>query len=73
MYGNPVATRTDNYRLFVIYHLKSLKALDGTAIVSAFYAYYLEFKHGMIFQVIVETLNQYAYYLVKRRARCQVA
>ena len=32
--GNPVATSADNYRLFVIYHLKCLKALDGTAIVS---------------------------------------
>ena len=34
LYGNPVVSSTDNYRLFVIYHLKSLKALDGTAIVS---------------------------------------
>ena len=34
LYGNPVVTSSDNYRLFVIYHLKCLKALDGTAIVS---------------------------------------
>ncbi|XP_013396331.1 leucine-rich repeat-containing protein 9 [Lingula anatina] len=32
MYGNPVVSETDNYRLFVIYHLKPLKALDGLAI-----------------------------------------
>ncbi|XP_070181590.1 leucine-rich repeat-containing protein 9-like isoform X2 [Littorina saxatilis] len=32
MYGNPVATEADNYRLFVIYHLKTLKALDGNAV-----------------------------------------
>lgn len=32
MYGNPVTTEADNYRLFVVYHLKALKALDGVAI-----------------------------------------
>ncbi|KAK3093172.1 hypothetical protein FSP39_012192 [Pinctada imbricata] len=32
LYGNPVASETDNYRLFIIYHLKNLKALDGSAI-----------------------------------------
>ncbi|XP_022332451.2 leucine-rich repeat-containing protein 9-like isoform X3 [Crassostrea virginica] len=32
LFGNPVATETDNYRLFIIYHLKNLKALDGSAI-----------------------------------------
>ncbi|XP_069116718.1 leucine-rich repeat-containing protein 9-like isoform X8 [Argopecten irradians] len=32
LFGNPVATEIDNYRLFVIYHLKNLKALDGVAI-----------------------------------------
>ncbi|KAL3874482.1 hypothetical protein ACJMK2_037491, partial [Sinanodonta woodiana] len=31
MYGNPVTCQND-YRLFVIYHLKTLKALDGSAI-----------------------------------------
>ena len=35
--GNPVAVTADNYRLFVIYHLKCLKALDGKAIVSIHY------------------------------------
>lgn len=39
MYGNPVATEADNYRLFVIYHLKTLKALDGNAVVSLSYLY----------------------------------
>ena len=33
LFGNPVVSTADNYRLFVIYHLKALKALDGTAIV----------------------------------------
>ncbi|KAL8572554.1 hypothetical protein ACOMHN_040458 [Nucella lapillus] len=32
MYGNPVTTEADNYRLFLIYHLKTLKALDGNAV-----------------------------------------
>ncbi|XP_052769048.1 leucine-rich repeat-containing protein 9-like isoform X3 [Mya arenaria] len=32
MFGNPVAVDNDNYRLFVIYHLRTLKALDGSAI-----------------------------------------
>ncbi|XP_064621486.1 leucine-rich repeat-containing protein 9-like isoform X3 [Lineus longissimus] len=33
--GNPVAKETENYRLFIIYHLRSLKALDGQAVESA--------------------------------------
>ncbi|KAH9489094.1 Leucine-rich repeat-containing protein 9 [Bulinus truncatus] len=32
MYGNPMVTSVENYRLFVIYHLRSLKALDGSPI-----------------------------------------
>ena len=32
LFGNPIANEIENYRHFVIYHLKSLKALDGTAI-----------------------------------------
>lgn len=32
LYGNPVVHDMDNYRLFIIYHLKTLKALDGLAI-----------------------------------------
>ncbi|XP_033624638.1 leucine-rich repeat-containing protein 9-like [Asterias rubens] len=32
--GNPVAS-VDNYRLFVVYHLKTLKALDGIAVESS--------------------------------------
>ncbi|KAJ8308256.1 hypothetical protein KUTeg_013130 [Tegillarca granosa] len=32
LFGNPVCFDTDNYRLFIIYHLKNLKALDGSAI-----------------------------------------
>ena len=32
--GNPVATSMDNYRLFIVYHLRTLKALDGSAFVS---------------------------------------
>ena len=31
MYGNPVV-QSENYRLFIIYHLSNLKALDGVAI-----------------------------------------
>uniref|UniRef100_A0A8C8RA21 Leucine rich repeat containing 9 n=1 Tax=Pelusios castaneus TaxID=367368 RepID=A0A8C8RA21_9SAUR len=31
MYGNLIVWKQDNYRLFVIFHLPSLKALDGTA------------------------------------------
>ncbi|XP_068737471.1 leucine-rich repeat-containing protein 9-like isoform X3 [Montipora capricornis] len=30
--GNPLASADHNYRLFVIYHLTSLKALDGSAV-----------------------------------------
>ena len=35
LFGNPVASSSENYRLFVIFHLRSLKALDGSAIVRA--------------------------------------
>ena len=34
LYGNPVVSSVDSYRLFVIFHLRALKALDGSAIVS---------------------------------------
>ncbi|GFN97682.1 leucine-rich repeat-containing protein 9 [Plakobranchus ocellatus] len=32
MFGNPMVSEVENYRMFVIYHLRSLKALDGSAI-----------------------------------------
>jgi hypothetical protein len=32
--GNPMCEKADNYRLFSIYHLNGLKALDGIEIVS---------------------------------------
>ncbi|XP_043372598.1 leucine-rich repeat-containing protein 9 isoform X4 [Dermochelys coriacea] len=35
MYGNLIVWKQDNYRLFVIFHLPSLKALDGTAVETA--------------------------------------
>lgn len=31
--GNPVE-RAENYRIYVLFHLPALKALDGTAVVS---------------------------------------
>ncbi|XP_038075835.1 leucine-rich repeat-containing protein 9-like [Patiria miniata] len=34
LFGNPVAS-VENYRLFVVYHLKNLKALDGSAVESS--------------------------------------
>ena len=35
MYGNPIVDNMSAYRSFVIYHLKSLRALDGSAIESS--------------------------------------
>ncbi|XP_058242803.1 leucine-rich repeat-containing protein 9 isoform X2 [Hemibagrus wyckioides] len=32
LYGNPLTRTLDNYRAYVIFHLPSLKALDGTAV-----------------------------------------
>ncbi|XP_018417573.1 PREDICTED: leucine-rich repeat-containing protein 9-like [Nanorana parkeri] len=32
LWGNPISVKNDNYRLFVIFHLSSLKALDGSAV-----------------------------------------
>uniref|UniRef100_A0A8D0H1M9 Leucine rich repeat containing 9 n=1 Tax=Sphenodon punctatus TaxID=8508 RepID=A0A8D0H1M9_SPHPU len=34
MFGNLIVWKQENYRLFVIFHLPSLKALDGTAVES---------------------------------------
>uniref|UniRef100_A0A3Q2ZV72 Leucine rich repeat containing 9 n=1 Tax=Kryptolebias marmoratus TaxID=37003 RepID=A0A3Q2ZV72_KRYMA len=32
LYGNPLVTKLENYRIYVVFHLPSLKALDGTAV-----------------------------------------
>ncbi|KAM8915276.1 leucine-rich repeat-containing protein 9 isoform 2-T2 [Spinachia spinachia] len=32
LYGNPLAEKLENYRIYVIFHLPSLKALDGLAV-----------------------------------------
>ncbi|XP_043929516.1 leucine-rich repeat-containing protein 9 [Protopterus annectens] len=32
MYGNPLTKKQENYRLFVLYHMPALKALDGITI-----------------------------------------
>ncbi|KAG8453463.1 hypothetical protein GDO86_000189 [Hymenochirus boettgeri] len=32
MWGNPILVKNENYRLFVIFHLHALKALDGAAV-----------------------------------------
>uniref|UniRef100_A0A3Q3KZ46 Leucine rich repeat containing 9 n=1 Tax=Mastacembelus armatus TaxID=205130 RepID=A0A3Q3KZ46_9TELE len=31
LYGNPLLEKLENYRIYVVFHLPSLKALDGTA------------------------------------------
>lgn len=36
LYGNIIVWNQENYRLFVIFHLPELKALDGISIVSRF-------------------------------------
>ncbi|MBN3307733.1 LRRC9 protein, partial [Amia calva] len=35
LYGNPFTEQQENYRIFVIFHLPSLRALDGTAVEGA--------------------------------------
>ncbi|XP_071353639.1 leucine-rich repeat-containing protein 9 isoform X2 [Trachinotus anak] len=32
LYGNPLVERLENYRIYVVFHLPSLKALDGIAV-----------------------------------------
>ncbi|KAL0969049.1 hypothetical protein UPYG_G00222010 [Umbra pygmaea] len=32
MYGNPLVEKLENYRIYVVFHLPSLKALDGIAV-----------------------------------------
>ena len=39
--GNPMVETAENYRLFSIFHLHSLKALDGIEIVKISFYYYL--------------------------------
>ena len=52
LYGNPIILSMLNYRSFVIYHLRALKALDGKSIVSIF---------RFTFQMII---NAFFYFLV---------
>lgn len=33
LYGNPLLEKLESYRIYVVFHLPSLKALDGTAVV----------------------------------------
>lgn len=33
LYGNPLLEKLENYRIYVVFHLPSLKALDGIAVV----------------------------------------
>lgn len=33
LYANPLVERLENYRIYVVFHLPSLKALDGIAVV----------------------------------------
>lgn len=33
LYGNPLLEKLENYRIYVVFHLPSLKALDGVAVV----------------------------------------
>ena len=37
MMGNPLVQECKNYRLFLVYHLQALKALDGIPVVSPSY------------------------------------
>ncbi|KAF0044372.1 hypothetical protein F2P81_003530 [Scophthalmus maximus] len=32
LYGNPLVEKLENYRIYVVFHLSSLRALDGTAV-----------------------------------------
>jgi hypothetical protein len=32
LWGNPICREVEKYRLFIIYHLKSLRAFDGFAV-----------------------------------------
>ncbi|XP_035243517.1 leucine-rich repeat-containing protein 9 isoform X2 [Anguilla anguilla] len=34
LYGNPLVEKQENYRIYVVFHLPSLKALDGVAVTS---------------------------------------
>lgn len=34
LYGNPLVNKLENYRIYMVFHLPSLKALDGAAVVN---------------------------------------
>ncbi|XP_059209989.1 leucine-rich repeat-containing protein 9 isoform X3 [Centropristis striata] len=34
LYGNPLVEKLENYRIYAVFHLSSLKALDGVAVVT---------------------------------------
>jgi len=37
LFDNPVSLTMENYRLFIIYHLKTLMAFDGMTVVSEYF------------------------------------
>lgn len=54
LFGNPLVENTTNYRLFVVYHLTTLKALDGLAVVSHDIFLLFVLRHG--YHVILAAL-----------------
>ena len=53
--GNSLVNSTNNYRLFVVFHLKALRALDGIAIVSWIITIF-QFHHLLYIQEISSLL-----------------
>lgn len=44
LYGNPLVNKLENYRIYMVFHLPSVKALDGVTVVNITDAYSVCFQ-----------------------------
>ena len=58
LYGNPVVEKQENYRIYVVFHLPSLKALDGVAVVSVCFPISI-LNEGLLVLIIKQREEQY--------------
>ena len=71
--GNPLACSTKHYRLFVIYHVTSLKALDGLAVVGSFQGLSVFFFLGYRFPFLLCKMDRRIFLFAQEPSESGVA